>query len=333
MDISEKLGLPVVVNTPLNSEIDFYGLSSVIAKQLQLDKVPESFATWRHGWIFSPLRYVAQIIWTYNDAPYHLVATRKEASFLSDKGIDNVVAVGLPFIYADLHDIERLPNSLLVMPPHTLEYVKYGMDELSYIEYIRSISKSFSKVVFCLHQACIAQGNWCRSLEMAGIDWVVGASAHDANSLTRLQKLFRSFEYMTTCTIGSHIIYGAYCGCKVSISGIFFEYTKEAFENDSYYRQYPEILNYNLEHSCEAAVKSRFPFLFVEPACAIQLIDWAYEEAGVSNRKDTKELKKFLGWDLRGQINQRFPMLKRTTLKFIDISERLLRLVATRDHR
>jgi hypothetical protein len=333
MDISSKINLPPVAKTHLRSEADFYGASSIIAEELGMKKVPRSFATWRHGWIFTPLKYVSQLIWMDHDAPFHLVATEKEASFLTSQKVRNVVAVGTPFIYADLNDVERIPKSLLVMPPQNFENSSSGMDEQGFIEYIKTIAGNFSTVVFCLHQVSVQKGNWCANLERAGFDWVFGASPRDKNSLLRMHKLFHTFEYMTTCSMGSQLVYGAYCGCKVSISGDFIEYKLKDFETHPYYKQYPELLHHNFECYRENFARQRYPFLFTDPRDATVLIDWAHEETGASCRKSAEELRKYLGWDFSGQVKLWLHLLKKAPKKLTDMPGIVSRRFARRETR
>jgi hypothetical protein len=323
MDVSSEFGLPPILDADVQSEVDYYGLSTIIAKTLERSKPPRSFATWCHGWIYTPKKYIAQFISMNHGFPYHLVATEKEVAFLNKAGIANVLAAGLPFIYADRSDVERMPGSLLVMPPHSLSYVKIEFDEMDYLHYIKAHSDRFSRVVFCLHQDCINDGDWPEALDKFGFDWVAGASTNDFNSLERMQKLFRTFEYMTTCTIGSQLLYGAYCGCKVSIAGPFFEYQKTALGNAPFYKTYPEILDHNLKHSREQRVRDKYPFLFSVPHEAKLHHDWAHDVIGACYRKTPAELKKILGWDLPGQLKLRGHYLKNKTSRFLEQSKHL----------
>lgn len=302
MDISDKINLPPVVKVSLRSEVDFYGASSVIARQLILKKTPLSSATWRHGWTFYPLKYVCQLVWTDNDAQIHLLSTEREVRFLKENHIDNVVAVGNPFIYADTPGVPRQKKSLLVMPPQTFKNSSNGMNEVEYVEYIKSISRDFSSVVFCLRQDSISKEKWCPALQDAGLDWVTGASPDDSNSLIRMQKIFRSFDYMTTCVIGSHLVYAAYCGCKVSIAGDYVGYSRSDLFDHDYYEKFPEILDFNLKIYSEDFVRGEFSFLFVDPINANEKVDWASEQVGLKYKKSVEELKELLGWTLFGQL-------------------------------
>jgi len=93
----------------------------------------------------------------------------------------------------------------------------------------------------CIHPECYKKGYWIGACEKFKLPYIKGASLNDKNSLMRMYRLFSSFEYMTTCYIGSHVLYAAYCNCKVSIFGKYFEYKKEFFTNDPFYRKYPHI--------------------------------------------------------------------------------------------
>ena len=230
--------------------------------------------------------------------------------FLSQHGYKNAMAAGLPFMYADINGVERIQKSLLVMPPHSLPQADIISPEKEYVDYISNFKTKFSTIVFCIHQNCFETNHWISNLEKANIPWVIGASADDKNSLLRMQTLFRSFEYMATNDIGSHVLYASYCGCKVSISGPETEMKREYFRNDNVFKKYPYLLDVYLS-SMKNALQN-FPFLFVSPDQAKIHKDWANEEMGVKYRKDEHELKKLLGWDSWPQIryDSKFKIVK-----------------------
>ena len=275
-------------------EADLYGVSCFIASKLHLPFVPMSLKGWRHGWVYD-LKYPEQIT-LGSKADGFLVALKEHELFLKKYGI-NAIAVGMPFIYVDENiEIRRIPNSLLVMPMHTLAYTSHSMNEYNYIQQISKLKKNFDLIVVCIHGECYKKNYWIDACNAFDLPYIKGASLRDKNSLIRMRRLFNSFEYMTTNHIGSHILYATFCGCKVSIYGDYYEYSKEDFQYDPFYKKYPHILDYNLYIGSEDFVKRKFPQFFVFPKDAKAMKEWADREIGLQYKKSYLEIATLLGW-------------------------------------
>ena len=282
----------------LLSEADYYGASRLVAEKLGLSDVPFSFAGWRHGWMHVPLKYVQQLtVWGKKDSHF-LTAQEDHAYFLKQHGI-SATAVGMPFIYAEAIDNSlRIPNTLLVMPQHTLPYVPSVGDEEKYIQDIEKIRRDFDAVIFCIHHSCYEHGIWPALLKKHNFPMIVGASASQTNAINRLQKIFSIFEFVTTNTIGSHLPYAAYCGTKVSIYGKYSDFSKYNFSQDPFAIANPELIDFDIKHSTETYVKNLIPFMFCEhPKYAKESVSWAQSELGLNNKKSAQELAELLGWN------------------------------------
>ena len=282
----------------LLSEADYYGASRLIADKLGLSEVPFSVGGWRHGWMHVPLKYVQQLtVWGKEDSHF-LTALEDHACFLKEHRI-NATAVGMPFIYADaVEDSIRIPNTLLVMPQHTLPYVPSVGDEEKYVQDIEKIRHDFDEVVFCIHHSCYEHGIWPALLEKYKFPMIIGASAAQTNAITRLQKIFSIFEFVTTNTIGSHLPYAAYCGTKVSIYGKYSDFSKYDFSKDPFAIKNPELIDFDIKHSTEDYVKNLMPFMFCEhPKFAVKSVSWAQSELGLQNKKSADEIAELLGWN------------------------------------
>jgi hypothetical protein len=107
---------------------------------------------------------------------------------------------------------------------------------------------------------------------------------------------------MTTNTIGSHVAYAAYSGCKVSIYGDYCSPTKNDYRNDPYYQKYPELLNYWVDQSQKSVIKKRYPEFFTVPMEATERKDWGAEVVGAAYRKEPQEIATLLGWSTANQI-------------------------------
>lgn len=284
-------------NQQFFTEANYYGAARLIAEQLGLTDIPFSLAGWRHGWVHFPIKYVRQLtVWGSEDAHF-LLGQQTHVDFLATHNI-KATAVGLPFIYANAveHSL-RIPNTLLVMPPHTLPYIPSTGNEENYIKQIDKIRHQFDAVVFCIHHSCFENGIWPELLKKYEFPMIIGASANQVNALTRLQKIFSCFEYVTTNTVGSHLPYAAYCGAKVSIYGEFSDFSHYNIEKDPYAKANPELMEFNIKHTEEAFIRKLVPFLFCEhPKLANQHIEWAQTELGQKYKKEPGEIATLLGW-------------------------------------
>lgn len=296
--------LPPVEAIRIRGESDFYGISKLLMEQLRWFHVPFTDASWKHGWLFPDLKYVEQLTGNRRQEKWTLVAKKEHEIFLRERGVASK-AVGMPFVYAEALDsmvIKRLPNSLLVMPPHSIPTSTHDWDEDSYAAHIAAIKDDFDFVLVCLYQSCLNKGLWVNAFERYSIPWIAGARSDDKNALIRMNRIFKSFEYMTTNAIGSHIVYAAYCGCKVSISGPYAEYTQNDYQQDTLYRKCPFLLQHNLSAASEMTVREKFSMLFHPPKQAVVLEKWASEELGKENMMNVYFLIYYLGWYPHQQI-------------------------------
>ena len=96
------------------------------------------------------------------------------------------------------------------------------------------------------------------------------------------------FEYVTSNVIGSHIFYAAAFGAKVSISGPFHKWNREAHFNEKFYADNKQLLDWHEKE--EELSRENFPFLFVEPHRAKQHIEWGREMIGYNNLINVKQM-------------------------------------------
>jgi hypothetical protein len=294
--------LPPLQVKHLRSEPDCYGASRIISDALGLPFRPYSFASWYHGWLSWDVKYVE----TFGIAhPWRkLVATSAHQRFLSDHGVD-AVAVGAPFVYAfeSIGDtIVRQPNSLLVMPPHSIQHYKESWDEEAYIKKIKLLSSDFDYIVACVSPSCVSQNVWIHTLEKYDIPYIVGANMHDSNGLLRMCSILKSFEYVTTNRVGGHVVYAAYSGCKVSIFGDYLNLESSEFDGDELYIEHPHLVTNVIDELSKKSVCSKFPFLFVHPKKASKKVQWASEQLGEGSMKSFFKLSWYLGWWPHQQI-------------------------------
>ncbi|WP_188420486.1 hypothetical protein [Oxalicibacterium solurbis] len=299
-----KAILPEIKIDKLRGEADFYGISSVIAKQLGLLKVPRSYSMWRHGWMHQPLEFVEQVIWQSGHQFKYLVATKEHANFLKTKGINNARAVGLPFVYIPDQKVHRKKNSLLLMPAHSLPYVNLSGydDEEAMISMAISLQNEFELVCFCVHGDCVKNGRYIKRLDELQIPWFVGASASDSNSLIRLRRIFEYFDVVGSNVVGSHMVYSQYCGARFFFIEPYFTYRSDMFREDRLFREESPLKSHLLKYSSLEEVRKNFKNYFVKPHEAICDQAFSASECGADCKIPVNELRYLLGWSLGVQL-------------------------------
>jgi glycosyltransferase involved in cell wall biosynthesis/ubiquinone/menaquinone biosynthesis C-methylase UbiE len=231
----------------------------------------------------------------------NLVRSKEQEIFLKENGFYKAIAVGLPFLYPDVVDIQRTPNSLLVYPMHTTQCTTLTIHEQTheYIEYIKQLREHFSLVVASIGYEDVRRGNWIAAFEKAGIPWIAGAWSHDKNALTRMHYLMRQFEFVTSNSPGSHCVYAAYCGCKVSFTGPKDRLIKAELDTHPHYKKYPHIASAMKKRDLVEEFQAKFPALCVEPKDATVQTDWAWKELGGEHKKKPEEIAELFEWKLR----------------------------------
>lgn len=282
-----------------------YGADYHVAEYLGFKCPPARIpGTWVHGWGPAHQNIDPAIVIGRRcshefekDSGLFWVARRDQEEYLRSCGYRNAKAIGLAVAYLPKKQFTRIKGSLLVMPVHTLDYTTGEWNFEEYADEIKKIESRFSQVVVCVHPSCWKKGYWVDAFKRRGFTVIPGNAADDRNSLRRLQILLSSFEYMTTNGFGSHLVYGAYFGSKVSIYGPYAEYQLSDFENDRVYRNCPQLVSRLLETITESAIRHHYPFLFCDPERAEANQDWGSFEVGDQCRVAPDELRRLFRWD------------------------------------
>lgn len=292
--------LPPVVTRETKGEADYYGAAHEIAVAVGLKQAPRSSATWRHGWSFLPLVNPEAFAGYKPGERSHLVSNLEEESFLREGGFPNAKAVGLPYLYTPVPNVQRRPSSVLVLPCHSLPEVRQHEEkqqhELDFATYSASLREHFETVCACVHGSCVKSGQWVDALESQGIPWVTGAMVDDVNTLRRIRTLFGSFEVVMTNQLGSAIFYAALDGARVCVSGPdALLPPMEAFRNHPFYQKHPEMIEMRA-HGHPDRLRQRFPSLYVSATEARFFAEGAQAATGVAHQIDHAEVARLLGW-------------------------------------
>jgi hypothetical protein len=295
-----------------------YGAQRVAATYCGLREVPDEInGEWQHGWIppdqnLHPERVVGGDGRSYERRTTRrfYVAREDQVDFLKGHGYRFVWAVGLPILYVATPTVSRIPGSLLVMPAHSLPEAEELWSHEAYAEYVSSVASRFTCIYVCLHQSCIDKG-YSAAFERRGIAVVGGADFRDENSLNRMAALFSQFEFMSSNTLGSHIPYASYWGCKVSVAGPRMTWSREDLEELTFYKNAPDVIDLTLAQY--AQFHDQHPQFLCDPWAAVEQRQWGARQLGEHCRRSPEELKRLFGWSFAGRIRS-YPrrLLRRT---------------------
>lgn len=302
---SPELNLPVQEDS---INFDPYGSKDLLAKYCGyknwLPYLKNNY-NWLHGWA-PDYWHVHPVLITgfkINSQNWSFVAKKTDETFLKKHHYNKVKAIGLNVVYLPETKVNRIENSLLVMPVHSVDFTEHKHWKFKdYVNEILAIKHLFSKVTICVHPSCYKKGYWVNEFKSAGFDVIVGIDGTKTNALQRLQVLLQSFEYCTTNGFGSALAYSAYFGAKPSIYGTFAEYKKEDFLLEPLFKDFPDVLDFTIEAHSENKIRESFPQLFCLPMEAKECIEWGRYQVGHYSKVSPQEIKKMLGWNLKNKI-------------------------------
>ena len=281
-----------------------YGADLTVARYCGLKKPPlPPLGLWQHGWNPKFFQFDPAMV-TGGYGSYESVKTKEafwvarqdEEDYLQSHGYRFAKAIGMPLVYLQEENFERIPNSLLVMPIHSAEYTTHSWNFEEYVDSIDSIRDRFDEVVICVHSSCWKRGYWVKEFQNRGYTTVMGASGGDRNALRRLQLLMGSFEYVTTNGYGSHIAYSAYFGARISVYGDYAKFSRNDYRNTLFYQACPYLLDTVLKVTSEENIRGEYPFLFTDPDQASVVKSWGENEMGLSCKLPPDEIKRLFGW-------------------------------------
>ncbi|MFC1831306.1 hypothetical protein ACFL0S_04720 [Thermodesulfobacteriota bacterium] len=317
-----KLNFPKENISPRYNISDVYGASLVAKEYCGIKYFAKPInGEWEHG-IAEPHRSLDPILLTSSkmgDRKFQYWVARKDQEvYLEQNGYSKVKAIGLPIVYVKQQKTRRYRNSLLVMPVHSLDYTSHQRDSENYAKFILNLQSEFSEIVICIHPSCIKHGYWIDSFKKYGFKIITGASTNDWSSLHKICLLMSSFEFMTTNGPGSHLGYGAYLGCKVSIAGDYVENKRQDYANTPFYQNNPKTLEANLESLSKNIYMKNHPEYFCHPKQAKQQIKLGKFLVGYENKISPEEMKKLFHWNLSSRFSFSISHLFIRTSKYLN---------------
>jgi hypothetical protein len=294
-----------------------YGCRYLLARHCGLSIPPwqgnlePSGGNWQHGWHppehnvhpDAVIGYDGQSE-KYKSLKHFFVARADQVEYLKSCGYRNVKAIGLPILYVNGIRPDRIPNSLLVMPSHSLSNTNHSWDFENFIISLKKILSSYAFVLACIHPACIQKRYWLKEFEELGIPIIEGASGVDRNALVRMANLFSLFTDVVGNGFGSHLVYAAYFGANPFLIPPWPVDTEEDFLQDPFYRNNPKAMRELLVATKENMVKIRHPLLFHRELIGKK--SWADFQIGHENKLKSDETKRIMGWGLMSRVKSSF---------------------------
>jgi hypothetical protein len=224
------------------------------------------------------------------------VARNDQEQALRRFGYSKAVAIGHPLVYVDAPRVERLPNSLLVMPVHSISTTEHRWNFDEYAECIEGISENFDQIVICVSPSCFEKGYWVEAFRRRGFPVVSGANYFDKNAYDRMATIFQRFEFTTTNGSGSHLAYAQFYGSRTTIYGPWPHYSPKDYEKDPFYLRCPEILEFYFATPHRERVRHSWPWLFRDPHEGIADREWAEGQLGMDQKRGPQKLMELFGW-------------------------------------
>jgi len=284
-----------------------YGARSLLQEYMGLltkKRLSGDWSVWQHGWLPpSNNKDIDLVIGESGETSSlthlaYFVARQDQVEVLRSAGIRQVYAVGLPFAYA-LKICEksplRQPKSLLVMPSFhglKLEPGEPHPDEklMEYIGDNRHLFDAVTVLMNCDEARTNRAGQW----RNRGFTVEVGGCERDTSSLTRLVNVFSRFETMMTNGFGSHIVYAAASGCRISIQPTDLGFSTSQYLSQTMYINRPDLIDAERKSLSETRELFESLGLYVDPPQAIDLTNWGKEQIGYHNCLEPSELRNLL---------------------------------------
>lgn len=295
-----------------DAEVEFYGAYDLMLRHLGEKRLPylqRKRINWQHGWIpdyfhhgsNDPFDVVQNFTWSKPDY-FNLVARKTQERRMQELGVTNSLAVGLPIVYFPQTMTAATNGALLIMPGHSLDYISQQTMEEEYVSYIDSIRHHFTAVTVCVHPSCARNGYWIDSFKKRGYSIVMGVEIDDSAAFEKLQRYFSDHEFCTTNKWGSHVVYAALFGCKVSIIGSEPMLSLEDFENSVHWANKDDKrqLHRHYEQLSNSVFGTYYPEFFVEhPGAAVRNVELARFECGYDNRINPSQYRQVAEWVAR----------------------------------
>jgi hypothetical protein len=299
---------------------DYYGANFVASNYCNLSEQTNDFF-WHHGLVspWESLCYEHIVFNMKNKKMRYFVSSSEQSELLIKNGFSRAKAIGLPIVYVELEKTERIKNSLLIMPSHTLvgQLINNKSSMLRFIDIVNEYKKYYDKIGVCLHKNDIENNYWVEEFNSLGIEILLGAQNNDKNTYYRQAYYYSTYDTILTNDFGSHVAYALFFGCKVSISEFSLEID---LLMDGTWQRNPESINHIYSDEFISMKDSFLRKFYVSPLNAITDISLGKQLVGYNHKVSPFKMRLFFGWSILGKIYWKIIFIKdllmvRTRLK------------------
>ena len=303
--------LPEYRRINLVSGVDRYGFSSLLAERLGVLWPRRSFANWQHGWMWWGASSYEELMMDDGLKKHSrfIVSKSAELEVLKSAGFKNLWVGGLPFAYTEPSKSGKVAGSLLAMPMHSAEQTteatsnKLAKSLTDYLDYLESLKREFSSVWLSIYYLDFSIA-LLYEIRRRGLFLIEGARPNDANSLKRVRIIMDTFEFVTSNSIGSHVIYAMFSGCKVSVGGPELLVEESDFVLDNRFKGFSKkYIEESVYYLSRKYLQNRFSFILTDnPRNGFHSEEYAREEMGFYNILKNKDIMDALQWGWLGQL-------------------------------
>ena len=127
--------------------LGLYGSGGIAARYCSLDPTKLMYpGLWQHGWGAPHRKLTPEYEFGeggLQPKTNYWLARDDQAEFLQENGYNLAMAIGLPCVYLPRSNVRRIPNSLIVVPSHSLEYTKHQWNFETYAQQISEFANDF----------------------------------------------------------------------------------------------------------------------------------------------------------------------------------------------
>jgi hypothetical protein len=281
---------------------DYYGANFVASNYCNLDEQTNDFF-WHHG-LVSPWESLSceHIVFNMKDKNLrYFVSSREQSELLIKNGFSRAKSIGLPIVYVEIEKTERIKNSLLIMPSHTLvgQLINNKSSMLRFIDLVNEYKKYFDKIGVCLHKNDFENNYWVEEFNSLGLEILLGAQNNDKNTYYRQAYYYSTYESILTNDFGSHVAYALFFGCKVSISNLSIEVN---LLDDGTWARNPSSINHIYSNEFISMRDKYLSKFYVEPTMAVEDIELGKELVGYYYKISPFKMKFLFKWSTLGKL-------------------------------
>jgi|TARA_B100000315_G_C14584915_1_gene592483 hypothetical protein len=290
------MNLPNYKKIKIRNGCDRFGFSYLIAKELGYFYAPRSFCIWDHGWQFYPNSLRNNYV-QYDRNIKVVVANREDKLQLRELGYKNIVVGGLPFSYVPRQNVKCIKDSLLVFIKHSTKTHYYDDKTLiDYLAYLSTLRDDYSYIYVSLFYDDYNSAKK-ELVKQNNLIPISGARSDDKYSLIRVRQMLEYCPMVTSNSLGSHIAYALYVGCRVSLTGNII-YRRLFKEWAIFEKQYGWLI---CDHPKKGIVNKSIGSEFI----------------GSKNKLGEIQLKETLGWSKSEQMQGYYNAIKRKVISSI----------------